>query len=462
MRQIKSIPKYGTKSADVKIIQEQLNSIAKAKLLAEGNFGPKTKAAIQKFQKANGLAGSGILGPKTIKLLGIEIATPVFPQVEGTPEFARTAWDSLRFDDGTASIVEGAAKLVLKGKARYESVVAKLATGMPWYVLGAIHYKEGSCDFKRILHNGEKLTDVNERGTILVPKGRGKGKNWTWEDAALDALTIESLGKNKNWELGQMFVVVEKYNGTGYINGKGKNQVTPYLYSCTNVALDKGIYVSDGSYDENANANGSAGFAAILKWLEINGHIKVQRQPLVVEAPKVVKTLKEEIIERVLAKCKADIDSKLRETNGKNRSPKIDTFNRRVGTYMGAPYCASSLWCNFKDVCIELGLNFPMPATASSQALRYNAPEKYRKSSKGKRGDLAIYQQKKNASHGHAMILCKDQEGIKFETYEYNTDADGSRDGDGAYHKKTRTTEGNSTMNFTKFIDLAQWIVDVN
>lgn len=64
------IPKYGEHSDNVATMQAALNSYG-AKLLVDGKFGPKTKDALSKFQKSQGLPGSGVPGVKTFKLLGL-------------------------------------------------------------------------------------------------------------------------------------------------------------------------------------------------------------------------------------------------------------------------------------------------------------------------------------------------------------------------------------------------------
>lgn len=59
----------GAKGDVVIELQKVLNSKKIDTLAVDGIFGPKTKAAIIKFQLANGLVGDGIVGAKTRELL---------------------------------------------------------------------------------------------------------------------------------------------------------------------------------------------------------------------------------------------------------------------------------------------------------------------------------------------------------------------------------------------------------
>lgn len=167
-----------------------------------------------------------------------------------------------------------------------------------------------------------------------------------------------------------------------------------------------------------------------------------------------------------------DINSKLREIPGKkNRSPRIDSFNRRALSYMGAPYCASGGWCAIDDACSKLGLVNPVPPTASSQAFRKASfvPAKYIRADGelGKKGDVAVLQSVGNPGQGHYTTLGADQkeQHLTFPTLEYNTDGSGSRDGDGAY-AMTRSivdrSKANSGKIFVCFTDIPQWILDHN
>lgn len=61
----------GASGQSVNIIQQKLNSLGFNSGAIDGRFGPKTKAAIIAFQKANGLVPDGIIGPLTwAKLFG--------------------------------------------------------------------------------------------------------------------------------------------------------------------------------------------------------------------------------------------------------------------------------------------------------------------------------------------------------------------------------------------------------
>lgn len=73
MREIKSIPLFGDMGPDVREVQKALNEKG-FNIAVDGVFGPITKSAISELQKKHGLPGSGILGPKTIYILGLELS----------------------------------------------------------------------------------------------------------------------------------------------------------------------------------------------------------------------------------------------------------------------------------------------------------------------------------------------------------------------------------------------------
>jgi hypothetical protein len=78
---LKTLPKVGDVSNDVKLVQQAVKDRG-IKITVDGAYGTKDSVpAFAKFQKSIGLPGSGVLGPKTIEALGFEVdsSQPVVP-----------------------------------------------------------------------------------------------------------------------------------------------------------------------------------------------------------------------------------------------------------------------------------------------------------------------------------------------------------------------------------------------
>jgi len=69
---ISKVPKYGDKGEHVAVLQDALRAKGYA-IVGPHIFGPKTKAAVSKFQKSFGSAGSGVVGPITLEKLGLKL-----------------------------------------------------------------------------------------------------------------------------------------------------------------------------------------------------------------------------------------------------------------------------------------------------------------------------------------------------------------------------------------------------
>jgi len=87
---VRSTPMFGDKGDDVLKLQTALNNNGAA-LKLDGDFGSKTREAVSVFQKSKGSVGSGIIGPKTLEWLGLEVkgteetvyvpGEPIYPSV---------------------------------------------------------------------------------------------------------------------------------------------------------------------------------------------------------------------------------------------------------------------------------------------------------------------------------------------------------------------------------------------
>lgn len=157
-----------------------------------------------------------------------------------------------------------------KNWARYEEV--SKATGVPKWVIAAVHCLEASFDFGSHLHNGDPLT----ARTKLVPAGRPKappanGKVYTWEESAIDALEYDGARSIPTWEVGRALAWLEGYNGWGYQTGAGRAttpaNTSPYLWSFTS-EYQSGKYVADGRFDPSAVSQQVGAVALLLGLLE--------------------------------------------------------------------------------------------------------------------------------------------------------------------------------------------------
>jgi lysozyme family protein len=168
-----------------------------------------------------------------------------------------TLWESAVPRVDKAKDVDATAKKILANRGRYEYIASK--SGVPWYLVGAIHAMESSCNFDTHLHCGDPLT----ARTRNVPKGHPRtGKPpFTWEFSALDALRLKNLQLVTDWSIPRICFELERYNGWGY-RQYHPGTLSPYLWSGTS-HYTKGKYVSDGKWSPSA-VSGQSGAIAIL------------------------------------------------------------------------------------------------------------------------------------------------------------------------------------------------------
>lgn len=125
---------------------------------------------------------------------------------------------------------------------RYKEV--EKLTGVPWYFVAVIHYRESNCDFNTHLHNGDSLA----RRTVRVPRGYPKTHSgpFTWIESAVDALKLKGLHLNTDWSWPRICYELERYNGFGY-RQYHPSTLSPYLWAGTS-HYTSGKYVSDGKW----------------------------------------------------------------------------------------------------------------------------------------------------------------------------------------------------------------------
>lgn len=135
-------------------------------------------------------------------------------------------------------------------------------SGIPWFTIAAIHFRESDQNFKCHLHNGDSLTSR----TIHVPRNRPLNGQppFTWQESACDALS--EVWTPDAWDIAGCLEFMERYNGLGY-QKHGIN--SPYVWDYTN-AYDSGLFITDGKFDPDKKES-RPGCVSILKTLTAKG-----------------------------------------------------------------------------------------------------------------------------------------------------------------------------------------------
>lgn len=90
---ITHVPEYLETSESVRFMQIGINKYFGFMAVAEdGKYGPKTKTELSNIQKENGLAGSGIVGPLTLEILGIKLNEEKIPSTAVNSTSDKTPW----------------------------------------------------------------------------------------------------------------------------------------------------------------------------------------------------------------------------------------------------------------------------------------------------------------------------------------------------------------------------------
>lgn len=171
-------------------------------------------------------------------------------------------WVKMKLDSHPQrmSMVKQAVSIILKGKKRYIEVQRR--TGVPWFFVGILHFKECSCDFSLTIHNG----DPWNKKTVRVPEGLGPWKSW--EDAAVDALYSKKIYQVpfSGWSYVRMLNEFESFNGMG---NRARGISSAYVYAFTNMSKEVGTYPYDHVWDADEPVV-RPGAAALLKYMDEN------------------------------------------------------------------------------------------------------------------------------------------------------------------------------------------------
>ena len=138
---------------------------------------------------------------------------------------------------------------------------------------------------------------------------------------------------------------------------------------------------------------------------------------------------------------------------GKNRGAWVDPINSWMGVEMGEPYCLSGILYCLKTLEESTGARFDLPKLPSTQRF-WAAVRPEFKELEAKSWSIGIMQSKKDPTKGHAVMVLSNPDSAGYiETFEFNTDISGSRDGDGAFFTK-RSILGTENLKFLGFIPL--------
>lgn len=181
------------------------------------------------------------------------------PTYQATSAGYANLWNRAKLRPSSSSAAKNTAEGIIANRERYEVVAKRIGHPTLWPLIGALHDRESSGDFDGVLHNGEEIIGKGRR-TRLEPPGRGPFS--TWENAAVDALTMpgKTWDKIKDWPISRWLYEAEKFNGFGYFS-RGVN--SPYVWAGTDLQ-QRGKYVADGVWN-SSTWDSQLGVAAVLK-----------------------------------------------------------------------------------------------------------------------------------------------------------------------------------------------------
>lgn len=181
---------------------------------------------------------------------------PTFEELRGG---YAAQWSRMKILPEREATLTATARRLLANRERYQRVSDK-TNGIPWFFIAVLHDRESSGDFDTHLHNGDPLTARTRR----VPAGRpAKGSPpFTWEESAIDALTMKGFHLIKDWSVERMAFSGEGYNGFGYRN---RGVPSAYLWSFSDMYRG-GKFVADRVWSASA-IDKQAGIMPLMRML---------------------------------------------------------------------------------------------------------------------------------------------------------------------------------------------------
>ena len=153
------------------------------------------------------------------------------PSYDATRRGYKALWDRAKLDPGIEVRADAVIRKIRASFDRYWTVEA--TTGVPWFLIAVLHYRESANDFRGVLHNGEKIIGTG-RKTRMEPPGQGPFD--TWEESANDVLKDRGMDKIDDWPVSRVLYEAERYNGFGYFGREN----SPYLWAGTNLSDERG------------------------------------------------------------------------------------------------------------------------------------------------------------------------------------------------------------------------------
>jgi len=183
-------------------------------------------------------------------------------------------WDKAQILPAKLAVTNSIAQNVI-GASKLTLSQVESATGVPWFLVGCLLYreapatKEGGLNFACYLGNGQLLNKV----TTQVPKDRGPFP--TFLAGAIDALTLQGMVGITEWTIERILYWAEGFNGRGYPGN------SPYIWDYTDLYTG-GLFTSDHHFDPNA-WDKNAGVAALYKAAATAGIVTITREVLTQE-----------------------------------------------------------------------------------------------------------------------------------------------------------------------------------